>query len=410
MKKKIILILLGIVAIGITVFLLFFMGIGKEEGYRMMQVYQIEGNATIERENVGIMEAYENLNLISGDKVEVAQDSYMRLKVDEDKYVLAEAGSSFSISVTGSNDKEKTNIQLEKGAVTVEVQNKLSDDSSFKVTTPNSVMAVRGTVFRISTDVDENGELITKITILEGSVSVQKKDESGNLSNEQVVEFGNEVVVYKDAQDVQIKIIDEIETTEIPLEVLEFLQEITTERRELVITEEKIKTLIEQSVEKSNIEEETTEQETTEAIDDGTTDNETTGNETTIGNETINQETTSNETTDGDTTIDQETIDNETAGNDTTTGQETTDSDALEQETTGNETIGQETTDKETGEEETTTCTVTFVYQGNIFATQTVEKGAKVSKPMLKPALNGTWDFDFNLPIYEDTKIEFISD
>lgn len=307
-KKNIILMVVGVAVLGLIALGLFFMNAGKTEGYRMMQVYQIEGDATIERENVGVMDAYENLNLISGDKVKVAQDSYMRLKVDEDKYVLAEAGSVFHIYATGSKDSGKTDIQLEQGAVTVEVQNKLSDDASFEVTTPNSVMAVRGTVFRISADVDENGEPITKIAILEGSVSVQKKDESGKLSDEQIVGSGNEAIVYKDAQDLQIKILDEISTTDIPLEVLEFLQEIATKRRELSITTEEIKELIEQ--------------------------------------------------------LDKEVV-------------------------------------------EKVTYTVTFTYQGNVFATQTVEEGGKVSKPALMPAPSGKWNFDFDTPIYEDTQIEF---
>lgn len=244
MKKKGII----IAAVGVVVLAalgIFFLGSGEEEGYRMMQVYQVSGKATIERENVGTMDAFENLNLLTGDEVDVATDSYMRLKVDEDKFVLAEAESLFKISATGSADSGRTDIQLEKGSLTVEVQNKLSDDDSFEVTTPNSVMAVRGTVFRISTDVDEAGGTITKIAILEGKVSVQMKDENGNLSEEQIVDSGSEAIIYKDAEDLKIEILDEISFDEMPIEVLEFLQEIATERRELVITSEEIKELIE---------------------------------------------------------------------------------------------------------------------------------------------------------------------
>ena len=32
----------------------------KEEGYRSIQVYQVNGDVTLERENVGLMDAYEN--------------------------------------------------------------------------------------------------------------------------------------------------------------------------------------------------------------------------------------------------------------------------------------------------------------------------------------------------------------
>ncbi len=311
MKKKGII----IAAVGVVVLAalgIFFLGSGKEEGYRMMQVYQVSGKATIERENVGTMDAFENLNLLTGDMVDIATDSYMRLKVDEDKFVLAEAGSLFKISATGSADSGRTDIQLEKGSLTVEVQNKLSDDASFEVTTPNSVMAVRGTVFRISTDVDEAGESITKIAILEGEVSVQYKDENGDLSEEQIVDSGCEAIIYKDAEDFKIEILDEISFTDIPVEVLEFLQEIAKERRELVITSEEIKELIE------------------------------------------------NQKSEGD---------------------------------------------KNT---ENTTYTVTFTYQGKVFATQVVEAGETAKKPTLMPAKSGNWNFDFSTPIEEDIIIEFL--
>ena len=44
---------------------------GKNEAYRSIMVYQINGNATITRERVGEMAAYENLMLQSGDMVAV---------------------------------------------------------------------------------------------------------------------------------------------------------------------------------------------------------------------------------------------------------------------------------------------------------------------------------------------------
>ncbi|RAZ94186.1 hypothetical protein DK853_36450, partial [Klebsiella oxytoca] len=48
---------------------------GKDEAYRSIMVYQVEGNATITRASVGEMEAYENLMLQSGDSVAVASES-----------------------------------------------------------------------------------------------------------------------------------------------------------------------------------------------------------------------------------------------------------------------------------------------------------------------------------------------
>ena len=192
---KIVIPLVIVIVVGIVGALFFF---NKEEGYRSIQVYQINGDVTLERENIGTMDAYENLNLISGDALETFIESFSRLKLDDDKYVLVEQDTKIGIFATGDKENSKTDIRLDKGAITVEVENKLSDDSSFEVTTPNAVMAIRGTVFRITTDIDENGAPITRITIFEGSVTVQKKSEDGTLSEETVIESGKEAIIYEE--------------------------------------------------------------------------------------------------------------------------------------------------------------------------------------------------------------------
>ena len=260
-KKKIdkkIIIIISLVVLAVFGAMIVFCMPKDEEGYRVIQVYEVDGTATLKRENVGEMDAYENLNLLSGDWLSVLKESFLRLKMDEDKYMLIEQDSAVSIYATGSGDKTKTNIQLEKGAVTVEVQNKLSDDATFEVTTPNSVMAIRGTVFRIATEMDENGEPFTRISILEGSVSVQKKDKDGNVSEETLVEMGKEAVIYTENAEEVIEILDEISIENISVEALEFLKTVSENGRELHFDLEQIKEEIQVR------ENETTEDETTQ--------------------------------------------------------------------------------------------------------------------------------------------------
>jgi len=302
---KIVIPVIAVVIIGIIVAALF---LNKEDGYRSIQVYQVNGNVTLERENIGVMDAYENLNLISGDALETFVESFSRLKLDDDKYVLVEQDSKIEIFATGDQANSKTDIRLDKGAITVEVENKLNDDSSFEVTTPNSVMAVRGTVFRISAATDENGEPITRITIFEGAVTVQKKAEDGTLSEESRIESGKEAIIYQENEEEVLVILDEIDETLLPKEVLEFLQEeVVRDDHEIIYSDEKIVELLEKL----------------EDTDD-------------------------------------------------------------------------------------TIYTVTFMYEGNIFGTQEVKNGDLVSKPKLKPALSGDWNYDFSKPITEDTTIEFV--
>lgn len=52
-------------------------------------------------------------------------------------------------------------------------------------------------------------------------------------------------------------------------------------------------------------------------------------------------------------------------------------------------------------------CTVTFVYHGVVFGTQTVEEGQRITVPKLAPALSGAWDFDFSQPVTRDITIEW---
>ena len=239
-NSKIIKILIPVaIVVVIAIIAIFFLG-KDEEGYRLIQVYEVNGQATIERENIGSMDAYVNLNLLSGDKVSTMTESNMRLKLDEDKYLLAEEDTVLELVAAGDEKSNRTNVNLLQGAVTIEVENKLNENSSFEVTTPNSVMAIRGTVFRVTTDFDEEGNPITKVMIFEGAVGVQKMDADGNVSEETLIPESKEAVIYIENEEEKLVILDEIEVTELPVEVLEFLKEITEDGRQLSIPLEDI--------------------------------------------------------------------------------------------------------------------------------------------------------------------------
>lgn len=370
-------------------------GCKKEEGYRVIQVYEVNGKATIAREKVGNMDAYEKLNLVSGDWLSVLKESYMRLKMDEDKYMLIEEESELSIFATGSDKNSKTDIQLEKGSITVEVQNKLGSEESFEVTTPNAVMAVRGTVFHISAGVDEKGEPITKVAIFEGAVTVQKTDESGQSSEEQTIEGGKEVLIYeKDSGEVVIQVNDEINMEDYPSEVWEFLQEISEGGRELWITSDEIKEKLEEVKEKEQ------------------------GSE--IATETISETETETES-ESETEAESETVRETETEKATETKPESTESTEKEETDNSGGTVGggsdsgsTESTDntestESTEDTETQVFTVTFMYGDLVFGTQMVESGQKATCPRLAPAPTGRWDFDFETVITEDTIIYFIA-
>lgn len=194
--KKIIICICAVIAVAAA--LLIILLSNKEEAFRSILVYEVEGSAVIEREGVGSMNAAENLYLESGDRVSVALDSSMRMKLDDDKYVMAEADTVFSVEAQGSGENSKTKICLERGAVTNEIQHPLSEGSQYETSTPNSVMAVRGTIYRVELYTDENGDQNTKLCCFQGKVGATPILPDGTYGEEILVPAGSELIVYSD--------------------------------------------------------------------------------------------------------------------------------------------------------------------------------------------------------------------
>ena len=213
-KKKIIIIggaAVAVIAIVVTLLLVF----SKDASYRVIKVFDMEGVATVTREGVGDLEAYEGMTLESGDKLSVDANSSLVLLMDEDKYGYVEENSILVMIAEGDTRDSKTTIELERGAITCHVDGKLNSSSSYEVHTQNSVMAVRGTVFRVefcgseqlsgrdfSTGVPANiqnqynsGKLsngFTRTTVFEGTVSSTLINVDGTTGKTVILDEGQE--------------------------------------------------------------------------------------------------------------------------------------------------------------------------------------------------------------------------
>ncbi len=297
-KKKIWIIAIAaavvIAAVIVTVIVL----LNKKDTYRVIKVYDVQGNVYVQRDGISDLEPYANMLLESGDTVRVDNGS-MTLKLDEDKYVYVEENTEFSIVAKGTRADSRTAIELKSGAITNEIQNKLSSESSYEVNTPNSTMAVRGTIFRVEVTYDEAGVCYTKVSVLEGEVSTRLIYSDKTISDDEVmVDKGYEVIIYQDGKNTDyLTEVSPIDYSKLP----EFIRE----KFEDIIGE----------------------YETTENIDNK--------------------------------------------------------------------------------DDEKAEYTVTFMYNGTVFGTQTIKSGDCASVPSLKPALNGKWDYDFSNPITKDTVINW---
>ena len=90
----------------------------KEEAYRMIQVLEVSGSVSVEREAMGALDAYEGMRLESGDKITVGGESWLKIKMDEDKFALVEPDSILRLEASGSSADSKTVLHLEASLAT----------------------------------------------------------------------------------------------------------------------------------------------------------------------------------------------------------------------------------------------------------------------------------------------------
>lgn len=194
-KKKILFITVPVILVIIVAAVIFF-AVGK--GHRVIKVKSFVGQVSLERDSSD-KEMVEGMNLKSKDTVTTGEDGLVELLVDEDKHIVAEANTSFIITSSGNEKSGKLKIELLYGTSLIEIENKLSGDSSVEVETPNATLSVRGTTFETTYSEDEN---TTKVKVSDGVVSVETDKETVS------VEAGNMATV-KD---------DEIKISPLPIE------------------------------------------------------------------------------------------------------------------------------------------------------------------------------------------------
>ncbi len=197
-SKKLIFIIVGILMMVCIAVVAIVMLSKKEDSYRIIKVYEFDGNGLVSREGIGDIEPYANMVLESGDNIKL-NAGLMTLKLDDDKYVYVEEKTEFSLEATGTAKDSKTTIKLKSGAITNEIQNKLSGDSSYEINTPNTTMSVRGTTYRVEVYQDEKGVNYTRVSVFEGTVATKLLYADGTISDDEVaVEAGKEVIIYED--------------------------------------------------------------------------------------------------------------------------------------------------------------------------------------------------------------------
>jgi len=199
-KKKFIKFLLCAVAILIATCIAV-PSFSKEESYRMITVFEVSGTVGVVKDGIEY-EVYPGMHLQEGHVIVTSEDSYARLVLDDDKYVKVEAGSRLEFETLGLLGTKKTRLKLDRGAITSEIVNPLGEDEEYVVNTPNAVLAVRGTFFRVDLRVTKNGEIDTNVYTYGGKVASNRVMPTGETVEEEViVDAGYMTAIRMDAVD-----------------------------------------------------------------------------------------------------------------------------------------------------------------------------------------------------------------
>ena len=296
-KPVVIIAIIAAVVVAAAVAVVIILNNGK--GYRLLKIFEVDGEANVHRESLGDIDPYANMVLESGDVISL-DTGLLTICADDDKYIYLEEDTEIVLNATGKGKKTKTNIELNRGAITNDIRNRLTNGSTYEINTPNSTMSVLGTSYRVWV-YEIDGVRYTRISVFDGEVSTRLVYKDGTVADEEVtVSKGKEVIIYEDDK-VTKYLFDprDIDYDTLPEGALEILLVINNDGRDLSITNPEIKIILEGPY------------------------------------------------------------------------------------------------------------TVTFMYKGSVFGTQTVKKGEKATVPTLQPAASGSWKFDFNEPITRNTTIEW---
>lgn len=201
MKKKVIIGVIAVAVIAAIVTLILVLTHKKKDEYRVVKVENSAGSVSVDRNSESDkLEAFQGMKLVSGDKVEVGDSSTLELLLDTDKHVIAEANTKFMLIATGTAKAGTVRIKITEGSSLFEIDNKLNDESSFEVSTPNAVFSVRGTKFRVTYDKDKNE---TTLEVLEGVVAI---DYANGMDEEEVEAGKGRIITDSDSTEIDVDV------------------------------------------------------------------------------------------------------------------------------------------------------------------------------------------------------------
>lgn len=239
-------VIIGVVSILFIIAIVLIASISNEEQevVQRIEVTEITGDALLQRGEIDDLELYAGMLLESGDVLTVGSDGYVRLLVDEDKYIYVSPNTTLQLEPA----QDSMELVLLEGTIINEIMVDLQEEESYEVTTPNASLSVRGTTFAV--EVYKVGELYyTNMTTLEGTVTSYLVDEQDNYLQELSVDAGY-VVKIESIQEEYVKYVVEsnneselweIDLTTMSQDMLDLLTEyLAVGTNEIIISSESL--------------------------------------------------------------------------------------------------------------------------------------------------------------------------
>lgn len=133
----------GIIVIVMLGSVIIWKGTSDNNAYRTIRVMEVSGENVVIRDGKDTIAVYENMNLQPGDRLCVGGGGYVRLVLDDEKYVYIEEASEVAFVSEGTGRNKRVRAEIIKGELTEEVEIEATDASE-EYMTPVSTMAIRG--------------------------------------------------------------------------------------------------------------------------------------------------------------------------------------------------------------------------------------------------------------------------
>lgn len=176
----------GSVAAVLVIMLCIFLFVGQA---REVNVIEFEGEVGVERQTLSdLLAVFIGMRLEEGDFIQTGKTSHVTMTIDQNKIAkLAENSRASFEEVAEGKGGQVTRIYLESGTLINDIKEKLSENVTYHINTPNATVSVRGTYFVVYVGTEEGYEgVVTKINVYEGSVKVE------NTNGEVVILYADE--------------------------------------------------------------------------------------------------------------------------------------------------------------------------------------------------------------------------